>query len=424
MSQTEQTRDPAADVPPSRSTPAGTRVDTAHLRPGDTSMSETPPAQPSESNVVEIVQQVRSQAAQLAAHLQRQQTAVDHREAELNARNAAIENQVRSARLWLAEQHADIAERQAEADRRGKEIAQREAELVLRAKPMLQQKTLSEQAAPEENESADRTAELDRRQAELDALAERLADRLAMAEKTEDAQHALRALEKRRENLERAEKLLSSEQSELERQRRQLAEERITFGEQSQALRQRLASEQQRAIAENDKTWRELKRQSDELAARQAVLERLRADLARAQQEALEIRLATEELWARLCGTMAPAALTRSLAQIRLKLAEEQRLSRVELAEQKTEVLALSARLAEQHQKLAQRREDLQEWAKERQKELEKQAGLLVNGQRQIEEERDGFQEKTQEWQNERFRLQQEIRRLLRQLNRAEAMAA
>ena len=122
-----------------------------------------------------------------------------------------------------------------------------------------------------------------------------------------------------------------------------------------------------------------------------------------------------------LCGTMAPAALTQSLAQIRLQLAEEHRLTRADLAGQKAEVQALSARLAEQHRKLAQQRDDLQSWATERQKELEKQAGLLVTAERQMDEERAGFKEETQAWQNERFRLQQEIRRLLRQLNRAEA---
>ena len=98
------------------------------------------------------------------------------------------------------------------------------------------------------------------------------------------------------------------------------------------------------------------------------------------------MRLATEELWARLCGTMAPAALTQSLAQIRLQLADEQRLARQELAEQKAEVQALSARLAEQHDKLAQEREELQNWAVQRQKELAQQAALLVAGNERIEQ--------------------------------------
>ncbi len=48
-------------------------------------------------------EQMQNQAAQLAAQLSRQQMALDHREAEINARAAAVESQVRTARLWLAE---------------------------------------------------------------------------------------------------------------------------------------------------------------------------------------------------------------------------------------------------------------------------------------------------------------------------------
>jgi len=44
------------------------------------------------------------------------------------------------------------------------------------------------------------------------------------------------------------------------------------------------------------------------------------------QREALEMRLATEELWARLCGTMAPAAFDAVAgASCGVKLAEQQR---------------------------------------------------------------------------------------------------
>lgn len=85
---------------------------------------------------------------------------------------------------------------------------------------------------------------------------------------------------------------------------------------------------------------------------------------------------------------------------------------------------ALGARLAEQHQKLTADREELQSWARERQKELEKQAALLVAGNQKIEEERSAFKRTNAEWQSERFALQAEIRKLLRQPNRPESAAA
>jgi hypothetical protein len=269
-----------------------------------------------------------------------------------------------------------------------------------------------------------READLDRRQAELDAMAARLSEQLADSKGVRDIQREASALEKRRENLDRIEKLLASEQSDVERSRRLLEEERASFAQFVQAERQRLSEDEQHAVADQDKIRRELKRRSDELTARHRALERMRSDIARAQSEALEMRLATEELWSRLCGTMAPAALTQSLAQIRVQLADEQRLARRELAEQKAEVQTLSARLAEQHDKLAQEREELQNWAAERQKELARQAALLVAGNERIEHERAEFKDQQAKWTSERFQLQAEVRRLLGQLNRATNLAA
>jgi septal ring factor EnvC (AmiA/AmiB activator) len=144
-------------------------------------------------------------------------------------------------------------------------------------------------------------------------------------------------------------------------------------------------------------------------------MEQMRADISRSQQEVLEIRLATEELWSRLCGSMAPAALTQSLARIRVELAQQHRLVRSELAEQKQEIQATSAQLAEQHQKLARRRDELQAWLDERQAELEKQAGALAAQEQRLAEERAELKRKRETWDSERFRLGQELRRLLRE---------
>jgi chromosome segregation ATPase len=452
MSRKKKTQEPSATPRPTRASSAAKRVDTAHVRADEAiaspvaSAPAAPPARvPQRTEVLAVsgqaerkreaplrlpeplpavtAQQVRTQATQLAAHLQRQQAAVDHREAELNARLATMENQLRSARLWLSERHAELAERKNDLDRRERDLSGREVDL--RHPQRSVKKSLAPLAATvPEAELAERQAELDQREAELAAMATRLGDQLALADQSRDAQNAMRAIITCRENLERAEKSLAGEAAGLEHQRRQLTDERAAFAETIGADRQKLAEEQQRAIAEHDKTRRELKRQADDLTARQAALERMRADVARSQQDVLETRLATEELWARLCGTMAPAALTQSLAQIRLKLAEEQRMARSELSQQKAEIQALSARLAEQHQKLAQQRQDFQAWATERQRDLERQAGVLVAQQQHMDEQRAALADETAHWRSERFGLQQEIRRLTRQMSRTEIAAA
>ena len=78
-------------------------------------------------------------------------------------------------------------------------------------------------------------------------------------------------------------------------------------------------------------------------------LEELRAELGRMHRETLEIRLATEELWVQVSGVAPPAVLTRSLGQIRARLADHYRLAGSELDEQKEELQTIRCELAEQH---------------------------------------------------------------------------
>ncbi len=60
-----------------------------------------------------IVQQFRTQANQLAAHLETRQRDLDRREAQFHAQLAKHESEARSARLWFHEHHHDLLQRQA-----------------------------------------------------------------------------------------------------------------------------------------------------------------------------------------------------------------------------------------------------------------------------------------------------------------------
>jgi dTMP kinase len=419
-----QSDEPLWDEWPSQSN--ATRVDTAHVRAGEqpiareTAAAGSASACTSESPVAITAHQVRLQAAQLATQLQRQQAAVDHRESELNARSAAVENQIRSARLWLDERHAEMAAKKAELDHRERELEARETQ---RPDPA-RNRSGARMAAGDETEIERRAAELDRREAELEQMAARLAQRLDAAEKLDTQSHEAERLKARRENLERAEMLLAGQQAEFERKRRELEEQRARLEEAMQAERRKLAEEQKRTAAEHDRIGQDLKRQSDELSTRHAALERMRSDVKRAQHEALEVRLATEELWSRLCGAMTPAAVAQSLAQVRLKLAEEQRLERAELAAERAEVQALAEQLARQHARLRETRADVEAWVKSRREELERQAGMLAARERQLEEAHRHQQQTAAQWQSERFALEQELCRLLAPSERGQTGAA
>ncbi|HTM54390.1 MAG TPA: hypothetical protein VL175_10190 [Pirellulales bacterium] len=402
-----------------RAAMAMTRVDAAHMGPAssatptraDFEAVAAPAAGQSLASEAAAIHQVRTQAAQLSVHLQRQQATIDHREAELNARLASMENEIRGARLWLNERHAELADKTAQLDQRERDLESRlsaiDASVAANQTPI----------KVSELELAERAAELDRREAELDQLAERLKQDHGSAAPAASGLRSMRA-EGRIRRLEQADKTLAVSYADLERGRKLLADDRAAFERTRLADRERTAQEAAQAGALHAKARHELDRQTDELSARQEALERMRNEVARSQQEVLEMRLATEELWARLCGTMAPAALTQSLAQLRLRLADEHRLAREELARQKAEVHSLASEVAERHGRLVAERDELQNWFNRRQEEIEKQASAIVRAQRQVDEQEARLKEATAEWIRERFDLHAEIRRLLVELNR------
>jgi hypothetical protein len=379
-----------------------TRVDRAHARSGEAAPeerplslveSETPHALAVDGAPQATAAQIRLQASQLATHLQRQQTAIDHREAELNARVAAMENQIRAARLWLDEHHGELSLRE-------EDVSRREASL-----PM--------PCSSSANDLTGREVELDRRAAELETMAADLARRSG----TTTASGAIPSGDSfaaQRAKLAEAEQRLETEQIEWQKRVRELQEQRVEFTAFVEAERQK-AAEQRRLAAEAREVERqEVKRQESDLANRTAALVGMRAEVQRAQQETLEMRLATEELWSQLSSQHPPATLAQSMAQIRLKLAEEFRLAKVELLKQRADVKQLAERLAQQHQKATEQRTQSQIWLNGRLQELEQYAGRIRSREQQVAAERAALRAEQAEWQAEKLRLEQEIRRLTR----------
>lgn len=80
---------------------------------------------PQELAALPVVQQVRRQAQQLAAHLRRQHEDVERRESQILARIAQQENSDRTLRLWMREGSETFGEREAAVARREAELERR-----------------------------------------------------------------------------------------------------------------------------------------------------------------------------------------------------------------------------------------------------------------------------------------------------------
>lgn len=352
------------------------RIDAPHEVPGADSVSTSDVCEPAASAVPHGTdsEQLRLQADQLAAYLRGRQEELDRREAELNSRTARLESDTRGARLWIDEHQVELIEK-------GQTLSRQEEELAARMQALAEQET---EWAARRDEVARRELELSDRQRELSRQEQEVKVCLARLAVAEEAQH-------------RATAAVADKSAEL-----QQAAEQIES--QTDRLRQSLAdlTHERQAV----------QRQADQLDQSRAVLEQLRDELGSTHRETLEIRLATEELWAQLSGAAPPAALVRSLGRIRAQLTDQYRQAAAEVAEQKKELEAIRGQLADQHRTIVEHRERLEQWAVARQDACERHADRLVAREQELHRQETEHRQQSAAWQAERSAYQREIRRL------------
>jgi hypothetical protein len=369
-----------------------TRVDAPHeaatLARGQGTDEPTPVAQyvPDEP----ISQQISLQAAQLAAHLQNRQQELDHREAELNSCIARLESDARLARLWLDQQEADLASRDAELTRRCQELSDR-----------------GEHFAKQEQEVERRLARL----ASAEAAQQKTASAPDPAQQ-EQLHRAAEALEVRQQQLDEAERRLTRSQTETQQLCEQMAADHAAFAEQSAILREQIAAERSQAMAEVEEKRQSVQQRAQQVDQRWAALEQLRSELGRIHRETLEIRLATEELWAQLSGAAPPAALTQSLGRIRAKLAQQYSQASADAAEQKQALESIRVQLSAERDKLVEQKRQFERWAAACREDCQQQVARLVAREQQLRDEKIELRQQWHRWQAERLRYQLELRRL------------
>ncbi len=301
-------------------------------------------------NAETINRHVETQAAQLAEHLRHRQQELDHREAELNAWAAQLERDARAARLWLEERQAALDE-----------AALRPGTIML------------------QDEAICRKAE---------------------------------ALAGREKHLEQLDAELVAEREALQKFHEQLTAERQLLEEESRNQRERLAAEEGRLAAEIQRQRSEIEKRSELVDQSRTALDQFRAELDRMHRETLEIRLATEELWAELSGSAPPATLTQSLGRIRSRLADHYRLATADVQQKKQELEGLRDQLGEQYEKLVRQKRSFDTWATACREEVEQQAARLEARGEELDRREADMAEYSRTVQAEKLELQQEIRRL------------
>ncbi len=340
--------------------PAGARVDAAHvLGSGPPAPVTAPPAMADAAPIttaagvpaVEMLAHLRVQGRQLAQLLQERQQELDRREAQQHAQAAELENQMRSARVWLSARHQELSERE-------ERIAAREREVADAGSRLSAAETYHDAARRDaEAELARRDSELMRGRAELDRWRSRLEsqaaaqqaaqreftdlrqqehDRLVLARQQFDSHHAasmnlvrqgLAALEQRRLAIEQ-------QATAVERRRNELVE-----------LARRPSPEQMRMA----RATAEL---ADRLAAREEQL---------AAAEQLQVHAETELMAIRRDLDAEREAWTQEARSERRRLVESQRVAAAEIAEQREALARQRQQLDERQVNLERMRAELTE---------------------------------------------------------------
>src|SRR4051812_18698193 len=111
----------------------------------------------------------------------------------------------------------------------------------------------------------------------------------------------------------------------------------------------------------------------------------MRQEVTKLHREALDMRLITEELWARLASQIAPAELTRCLADVRKQVTERYLYEQQELDRKRQELERLAANLHKEQAALIEHRREWKAWVQERNQEIERQAERLIHRELELD---------------------------------------
>ena len=122
--------------------------------------------------------------------------------------------------------------------------------------------------------------------------------------------------------------------------------------------------------------------------SREVALQRMQHEVSELHREALEMRLATEQLWAEMSDRTPSGELMQSLAKLRSRLAEHFELESQIVQQKKADLEKLRNDTTHKVLELRTQRERLRAWVEREHEDIERKAALLAQREREISEMR------------------------------------
>lgn len=375
-------------------------------------------------------EQAQLHIAQLAGHLRDRLREVDRREAALHARTSQLDADVRAARLWLQEREVGFQERERDLQRQIEDLEERATSHVVQMDAEVEDpqailaelKERDEQLRQCEDDVRERRFAVEReavalRHAQQVWQQQREREERSLTQQREQSQREIQELVNQRESqLRAAEVLLMQHVEQFDRDRAGLLKERQAWDDQRARQHEAIAELQRNAEAELADARSRLDARQDWIERQKSGLEQVRDEALRLHRQSLEMRLLAEQLWAQISGALTPAEVTQSIAQMRLKLAEQYRLEEQQLLARREELLKVGEAVAAQHSELEQLRTGLREWDHSRQQEIQRQAASLVERELALDGQQEAHHRAERQWQADRRSYEQQIRDLSTQL--------
>jgi hypothetical protein len=224
----------------------------------------------------------------------------------------------------------------------------------------------------------------------------------------------------REQTLSQAETLLAVHAREIDAERERLASQRAEQSLTARDERREMAELLQRERASLDEKRQQLELAKEAHLRQRGAVEQLHESATRMHRESLELRLVVEQMWGEISRQAPAAEVTRSLAALRQRLADNYRDAGQQLTAQKAELLELAGRLEKQQGRLVDERDQHKSWLKLQQAEIERQAARLVAREQQLQKQDQEWEAAQAEHAKERREGRERMRALLARVRELE----
>ena len=172
-------------------------------------------------------------------------------------------------------------------------------------------------------------------------------------------------------------------------------------------------------IRELESGRRLLAERSIELDRRKAVLQRMQDETQAVHREALEMRLVTEQLWTELSQKAPTEHLTQLLTSLRARLDNHYKSMNQTLTERKSELDSLQGQLRQKQDEIRQQSRKLQEWVECRHDEIKAKSAQQDARELLLDRREHCLQDEFAKWEAQRRQYKQQLQGLLQKISLA-----